>query len=189
MSDKSVQGNNVSIKRWGVFIAYVLRHNPSAAGIKLDTHGWANVDELIVGINRTGRKIDFDTLAAIVNGNGKHRYAFNEDRTKIRASHGHSTAVDLQMAKKAPPDILYHGTAEKYLQSIKLGGITKRTRLFVHLSSDTATAIKVGARHGKPVVLTIDAKQMYADGYTFYLSENGVWLTDCVPIHYITEIV
>lgn len=176
-------------KMTGKFLAYVLRHNPAAVGIELDNNGWANVDELLDGVQRSGRSINIALLEEIVATDDKCRYSFNEDKSKIRANQGHSVDVDLQFEEKTPPDILYHGTAEKYFESIKQNGIQKRTRQYVHLSLNVQTATSVGARHGKPVVLKIDAKGMVSDGCKFYLSENGVWLTDFVSFKYVTEII
>lgn len=178
----------MELQRLSKFIAYILRHNPSAVGVALDRHGWANVEELLCGINKTGRKIDFGTLCGIVENDGKMRFSFNADKTKIRANQGHSIAVDAQMTESIPQGILYHGTAEKYMESILQFGLLKKTRNFVHLSKDEETAAKVGARHGKAVVLAIDTARMLADGYKFYLSANGVWQTECVPRGYIAEI-
>ena len=175
-------------KPTGRFLAYVLRHNSAAAGIELDKNGWANVDELLVGVQRSGRSIDITKLEEIVATDDKCRFSFNEDKSKIRANQGHSIDVDLEFGEETPPDILYHGTAEKYIESIKQNDIQKRTRQFVHLSITEQAALNVGSRHGKPIVLKIDAKQMYSDGYKFFLSENGVWLTDNVPFKYATEI-
>ena len=172
-----------------VFVALVLRHNPAAAGSALDKNGWADVNELINGINRTGRYIDFETLAEIVATDEKQRFAFNSEKSKIRASQGHSIDVDLELEETEPPKFLYHGTAEKYLESIKRQGIEKKTRNFVHLSPTEQTAIKVGSRHGSPVVLKIDAQRMAAEGYKFFISKNGVWLTDRVPFEYVIEII
>lgn len=169
------------------FIAYILRHNPSAAGLELDEHGWADVSALIEGVCKTGRFLDLQTLEEIVKTDNKQRFAFNDDRTKIRANQGHSVDVDVGMAVCAPPDILYHGTAEKYIESIRTCGILKKNRNYVHLSKDVERAIKVGSRHGKAVALKIDARQMYADGYIFRLSANGVWQTEQVPYQYVIE--
>ncbi len=173
----------------GKYLAYILRHNPAAAGIELDINGWADVGELLRGVQRSGRAISLATLEEIVATDNKGRFAFNEDKSKIRAVQGHSFAVDLQLEERTPPDTLYHGTAEKNLESIKQNGIEKRNRQYVHLSSDEQTAKKVGSRHGKPVVLIICAGQMAADGFKFYLSENGVWLTDGVPFNYVKDII
>ena len=144
-----------------VFISLVLRHKPEAANIQLDEHGWAEVDALIEGIRNTGRKIDFDILKEIV-------------------------PVDVELAEAEPPEFLYHGTAERFLESIKKEGLRPMSRLYVHLSRDEATALKVGKRHGKPVVLKVNAGKMQQDGFRFFLSENGVWLTDKVPVSYLS---
>ena len=173
----------------GKYLAYILRHNPSAAGLTLDERGYADVAGLIEGISKTGRCIDLAVLEEIVASDNKQRFAFNDDHTKIRANQGHSINVDVEMQELTPPPVLYHGTAEKYLDSIKELGLQKRSRNYVHLSADYDTAVKVGARHGKAVVLKIDAEKMYNDGYKFLLSANGVWQTDYVPYRYVTEIV
>ena len=177
------------INQTGKFLAYILRHNPSAVEIELDEHGFANVQQLLDGVNRTGRRLDMQTLEEIVAKDSKGRYSFNSDKSKIRANQGHSVQVDLQLEEKNPPDTLYHGTAERFLESIKQSGIQKRSRNFVHLSKDEQTATAVGIRHGKPVILVINAKQMAQDGFKFYISENGVWLTDSVPFKYVTQII
>lgn len=168
-----------------VFISLVLRHKPDAAGISLDEHGWANVDELLDGINDTGRKIDMDILEEIVRTDSKQRYSFNEDKTLIRANQGHSIPVDVELDEQKPPQILYHGTAERFLDAIMAEGLKPMSRLYVHLSKEEETAIKVGKRHGKPVVLRINSEEMYYDGIRFYLSQNGVWLTKYVDKKYI----
>lgn len=168
-----------------VFISLVLRHKPEAANIQLDEHGWAEVDALIEGIRKTGRRIDIDTLKEIVRTDGKQRYSFNEDCTLIRANQGHSVSVDVELKEAKPPEILYHGTAERFMESIRQEGLRPMSRLYVHLSKDEATALKVGARHGKPVVLKVNAGKMQQDGFRFFLSENGVWLTDKVPASYL----
>ena len=168
-----------------VFISLVLRHKPDAAGISLDEHGWANVNELLDGINDTGRKIDMDILEEIVRTDSKQRYSFNEDKTLIRANQGHSIPVDVELDEQKPPQILYHGTAERFLDAIMAEGLKPMSRLYVHLSKEEETAIKVGKRHGKPVVLRINSEEMYHDGIRFYLSQNGVWLTKYVDKKYI----
>lgn len=168
-----------------VFISLILRHRPEVINISLDKYGYANVDELIKGVNNSGKKLTREILEDIVETDNKNRYSFNEDKTKIRANQGHSINVDVGLKMAIPPEILYHGTAEKSLDYILLDGIKKMNRLYVHLSDNLETAKKVGSRHGKPVVLIIDAKRMVEDGYNFYLSDNKVWLTDFVPKKYI----
>ncbi|MCI8948878.1 MAG: RNA 2'-phosphotransferase [Lachnospiraceae bacterium] len=167
------------------FISLVLRHNPAAAGISLDEHGWADVDELLAGINHTGRKINMDILEEIVASDQKQRYCLNQDKTQIRANQGHSIAVDVELKEQEPPKILYHGTAARFLKAIKSEGLKPMNRLYVHLSKDAETALKVGRRHGSPVVLMVDSGAMYGDGCQFYLSENGVWLTKKVETNYL----
>ena len=165
-------------------IALVLRHKPEVIGITLDEHGWANVDELIAGISKR-QQFSFEMLEEIVRTDEKMRYSFNEDKTLIRANQGHSIPVDVELEEKIPPEMLFHGTAEKYLTSILSQGLIPKSRLYVHLSSDHDTATKVGKRHGNPVVFVVDSEQMTKDGYRFYQSVNGVWLTKSVPTKYI----
>lgn len=169
------------------FLSLVLRHNPGAAGIELDSHGWAEVDALIQGVRRTGRTISMHILERIVQENNKQRYSFNEGHTKIRANQGHSIDVVLELAEAEPPSTLYHGTAMRSLDSILSKGILKQQRQYVHLSSNIETAWQVGSRHGKPVVLVLDTGAMKRDGYPFWLSENKVWLCQAVPPQYIAD--
>ena len=176
----------MSLKETSKFISLILRHQPEAIGITLDEHGWANVDELIAGIAKT-QKIDRDILEQIVREDEKQRYSFNEDKTLIRANQGHSIPVDVELQEITPPDILYHGTGEKYTNSIDQEGLKPKSRLYVHLSQDTDTATKVGQRHGKPIIYEVNAKQMHEDGYKFYRSVNGVWLTKEVPVGYLRK--
>ena len=171
----------------GRFLSLILRHRPEIVGITLDEHGWANVDELLAGVNRT-RPLDMAGLEEIVRTDEKQRYSFNADKTKIRANQGHSVPVDVELAAVTPPALLYHGTGEKYVASIEAQGLLPRTRLYVHLSGDYETAFKVGARHGSPRIFEVRAGQMAADGYRFYRSVNGVWLTKEVPARYLTRI-
>lgn len=169
------------------FVSLILRHKPDTIGITLDEHGWANVDQLIDGISKQ-REFSMELLEEIVNTDNKQRYSFNEDKTLIRANQGHSIPVDVELTETTPPDILYHGTGEKYVNSISKQGLIPKSRLYVHLSKDVETAINVDKRHGSPVVYTVAAAQMVKDGYTFYLSVNGVWLTKEVPISYLTVL-
>lgn len=166
----------------------ILRHNPKVANISLDDNGWANVSSLINNINKySNHYITMELLEKIVNENDKSRFIFNQDKTLIRANQGHSISVDVNLKKEIPPDILYHGTVGRNLSSIMREGLLPQKRLYVHLSLDIETANKVGQRHGKPIVLTVDAHRMVKDDYTFYLSENNVWLTKSVPSKYISE--
>lgn len=171
-----------------IFLSLVLRHKPDAAGIFLDEHGWTNVEDLINGIKNTGRNINMPILEDIVETDSKQRYSFNEDKTLIRANQGHSVPVDVNLEKLKPPKFLYHGTADRFLNSIMEEGLKPMNRLYVHLSTDIETAIRVGKRHGNPVVLKIHSNQMYEEGCIFYLSKNGVWLTRDVQIKYLEQI-
>jgi len=166
------------------FLSLILRHKPETVGIKLDKHGWANVDELIKKMSKE-KYITKDILEYIVEHDSKQRYSFNEDKTLIRANQGHSINVDVELEEKEPPEILYHGTAEVFVESIMNEGLKKGKRLYVHLSKDINTARKVGIRHGIPVIFKVNAKEMFNDGYKFFLSKNGVWLTDYVPTKYL----
>ncbi|MGA8943789.1 MAG: RNA 2'-phosphotransferase [Thermoactinomyces sp.] len=167
------------------FLSKVLRHRPEMIGIQLDKNGWVNVEELLVACQQHGVSIDRETLERIVATNDKRRFSFSEDGQKIRANQGHSIPVDLDLEPITPPDRLYHGTASRFLQSIYKKGLVKRKRHHVHLSGDPVTARKVGVRHGLPVILTVLAKEMHQDGYLFYRSANGVWLTEFVPVRYL----
>jgi putative RNA 2'-phosphotransferase len=178
--------NKINVSK---YIALLLRHKPDAAGITLDKNGWADVGNLIDGINKTKYNIDLKLLYDIVATDGKGRYSFNEDNTKIRANQGHSIKVDVQMKEQIPPDILYHGTAERFLESIKAKGIISMNRCYVHLSQDKRTAVKAGSRHGKPVVLVIDTAKMVEDGYQFWLSENNVWQSNTIPWKYVVDVL
>lgn len=169
------------------FISLILRHKPETIDIALDEHGWANISELIDGISKT-QYIDMAMLEKIVATDNKQRYSFNEDKTLIRANQGHSIPVDVELPETKPPVILYHGTGEKYVKSIDEQGLIPKSRLYVHLSGDETTAKTVGSRHGKPVIYEIHASEMYNDGYVFYLSVNGVWLTKSVPTKYMKKL-
>ena len=166
------------------FIALILRHKPETIGISLDEHGWASVSELIEGVNRT-YPLDMATLEKIVSEDSKQRYSFNEDKTLIRANQGHSIPVDVELEECEPPKYLYHGTGEKYRRAIDEQGLLHKSRLYVHLSADIQTADTVGRRHGKPVVYRVWSGRMHKDGFRFYKSANGVWLTEHVPTKYI----
>ena len=175
------------LERLSKFISMILRHKPEAIGITLDEHGWADVDELIKGINETGEEIEFskDTLETIVKTDKKQRYSFSQDKTLIRANQGHSIPVDVELEKKEPPKVLYHGTGVKSVKAIQEQGLLPMERLYVHLSIDVKTATNVGKRHGTPVIFQVNAEQMQKDGYDFFQSVNGVWLTKEVPAKYL----
>lgn len=170
------------------FISLILRHDPAAAGITLDAGGWANVPELLTGMEKAGVKINQFDLIEIVEADEKKRYTLTADGARIRANQGHSIPVDLGLTPQQPPEVLYHGTDLKAAELIAKEGILKMSRNHVHLSSDLATAEKVGRRHGLLCIFSVDTKRMLADGHKFYVSENGVWLTDYVPPQYLTVV-
>lgn len=174
-------------KSIGKFLSLVLRHEPSKIGIQLDDNGWADVEELISKCGKHRVSFTKKELDEIVETNNKKRYAYSEDGTKIRANQGHSITVDLEFTSVEPPQFLYHGTADRFLNSIEVEGIKKMSRQHVHLSQDKETAINVGSRHGRVVVLTILAYKMYEDGVAFFQSANGVWLTDYIDPKYISK--
>lgn len=167
------------------FLALVLRHKPEAAGISLDKHGWADVDELVAGISKQ-RAFSMQMLEDIVATDAKRRYSFNENHTRVRANQGHSIPVDVDLKAVEPPAVLYHGTALKYMDAINNVGLVAKGRLYVRLSPDFETAAEVGRRHGEPVVIKVDARAMADDGIEFFLSANGVWLTKEVPLEYLS---
>ncbi len=169
------------------FISLILRHKPEVIGISLDKHGWAKVDELIAGISKR-TEFNMDMLEEIVRTDDKQRFSFNEDKTLIRANQGHSIPVDVELTEATPPELLWHGTGEKYTASIDTQGLLPMSRLYVHLSKDEQTAVKVGERHGRPVLYRVKSGEMARDGYKFYLSKNGVWLTKEVPVKYLKKV-
>jgi putative RNA 2'-phosphotransferase len=164
----------------------VLRHRPDSIGIQLDSNGWTDVDCLLDALKESGVTITRKELTQIVNENDKQRFAFSKDFTEIRASQGHSVPVDLKLKAQLPPVTLYHGTSIDSIDKIRKEGLKPMTRNHVHLSKDPQTALQVGTRHGKAVVLEVNAEKMNSAGYKFYLSENKVWLTDVVPTKFIT---
>lgn len=166
------------------YISLILRHKPEVVGLKLDEHGWVNVAQLIGGVSRK-YLINQSILEEIVETDNKQRYSFNADKTKIRANQGHSVNVDVELEEYQPPEILWHGTDKKFVNAINEQGLIPKSRLYVHLSKDPETARQVGARHGEPVLYVVSAGQMFRDGYKFYLSKNGVWLTKEVPVKYL----
>lgn len=176
---------DAQLVRFSKFVSLVLRHQPQKYGLVLDEHGWARIADLIVIANRAGVPLTRELLQQVVVQNDKQRFGISDDGTAIRARQGHSIAVELGLPPIEPPAQLYHGTAERFIPAIRQQGLLRRSRQHVHLSSDVAVAIKVGQRHGTVIVLTVDSGAMHRDGYSFYCSENGVWLTDAVPVVYL----
>ncbi|QKW22173.1 RNA 2'-phosphotransferase [Kitasatospora sp. NA04385] len=166
-------------------LSRILRHDPGAVGVTLDAAGWVGVDALLAALARHRRPLTRAELDHVVATNNKRRFAYSEDGRSIRASQGHTVEVDLGLPAAVPPDVLFHGTAERALRYVLAEGLRPMTRRDVHLSADTDTAVKVGSRHGRPVVLEVDAAGMVRDGHEFRVSANGVWLTDAVPVRYL----
>ena len=173
-------------KRMGKYVSMLLRHHPEEAGVVLDEHGWTDVLELVEKV-KPRYPLTVDLLHEMAFGKDKQRYEFSEDGKRIRAVHGHSVKVDLGYEESEPPAVLYHGSATKYKESIKEKGLLKMSRQFVHLSERIDQAREVGKRHGILVLYSIDSAQMNREGYVFYRSTSGVWLTDHVPVKYLHE--
>ncbi|MCE7993692.1 MAG: RNA 2'-phosphotransferase [Roseivirga sp.] len=176
------------LKRISKLMSYILRHKPEHINVELDENGWLEVEKLIEGINREERiALDKKTLEEVVRTNDKKRFVLSADGLKIRANQGHSVRVDLELKEVEPPEFLYHGTVGKFMKSIREEGLMKMNRQHVHLSKDKETAINVGGRRGKPVVLIVQSGIMHRDGIKFFRSQNGVWLTDFVNPKYLIE--
>lgn len=174
-----------AMRKESKFLSLVLRHKPEEIGLRMDAHGWARVDDLLRKMKKAGRRLSREELIHIVATNDKKRFTLSEDGRKIRAAQGHSIAVDLALKAREPPAKLYHGTASANLDAIFSQGLRPGNRQQVHLSLDPETALRVGRRHGKPVVLRVNSAAMHGAGYVFYRADNGVWLTDAVPPAYL----
>ncbi len=177
-----MKDRNESISK---FLSLVLRHKPETIGLHLDANGWASVEELISGMRAKGSPLTIEQLTQVVETNEKKRFIFSEDRSRIRANQGHSIDVNLQLREVKPPEVLLHGTATRNIESIRQRGLLKGERHHVHLSESKESALIVGARYGKPVLLIVQAGKMFAQGLKFYRSENNVWLTEYVPSEYL----
>ena len=167
-------------------LSRVLRHEPEFIGIELDPAGWVRIDRLLAQVKKSGFKADRTLLDQVVETNDKRRFTISEDGLRIRAAQGHSVVVDLGLVPSVPPDLLFHGTATVNLDSIFEKGLIPGSRRHVHLSKDDATALKVGQRHGKAVVLKVDAGRAHTDGISFFVADNGVWLTEALPAIYLS---
>jgi len=170
------------------FLSYVLRHQPETIGLSLDEDGWAVIAELIICADKQGYRLDYKLIQSLIADSDKKRFTLSEDGLYIRAAQRHSTQqVNIKHQEKTPPTLLFHGTATRFLLSIREQGLISKTRQYVHLSSDEETAIQVGQRHGKPIVLKIKALHMFEQGFKFYQADNGVWLTGSIPYKFIQE--
>ena len=175
---------NKPLKEVSKFLSYVLRHRPDAIGLELNAGGWAAISDLITCAGRHDHVLSVEIIEQVVATNDEQRFGLSEDGQYIRANQGHSIVVDLDLRPLAPPPILFHGTATRFLKSIMASGLLPSGRQYVHLSAEYETAIAVGKRHGIPIILKIDTQEMCIDGYLFYRSKNGVWLTQNVPSQY-----
>ncbi|GAA4011808.1 RNA 2'-phosphotransferase [Actimicrobium antarcticum] len=170
------------------FLSFVLRHQPDAIGITLDLEGWTDIDALLLAAARDGQRLDRDVIQAVVATSDKKRFAISPDGLRIRAVQGHSAvSVDIDFIEQVPPEFLYHGTATRFLDAIRKDGLRPGARHYVHLSQDESTALAVGQRHGKAVVLRVKAMLMHEQGFRFFQADNGVWLTGAVPVLHIAE--
>jgi putative RNA 2'-phosphotransferase len=174
-----------NIVKLSKFLSLILRHQPEVIGLSLDENGWADVAQLIELANQKGTALTIPLLEEVVATNDKKRFAFNTDKSKIRASQGHSITVDLALTPQQPPTYLFHGTATRFLESIRAQGLIPGSRQHVHLSADESVAQNVGQRHGKPIVLKVHSGKMAKTGHEFFLSDNQVWLTATVPPEYL----
>ncbi len=180
--------NNKQLNETSKFLSYILRHEPHTIGLQLDAEGWADINTLITSAAKEGRILDRAIIQKVVNSSDKKRFSLSDDGQRIRAVQGHSTPnVNLQHIEKEPPEFLYHGTATRFLESILQQGLIAGSRHHVHLSQETLTAITVGQRYGKPVILKIESLQMYQQGFKFFQAENNVWLTEAVPVKFISK--
>lgn len=179
--------NNSRLVQISKYLSKHLRHQPERIGIKLAPGGWVAVEELLDACQKHSFPINRIELNEVVANNDKQRFSFDSTSTLIRANQGHSVEIDLQLEPTIPPDVLYHGTGQGSVNAILQQGLRKMSRHHVHLSTDVTTAKKVGARHGVSVVFQIDAVAMHEQSYTFYCSENGVWLVDHVPPEYLQQ--
>lgn len=178
--------NKIEQKKISKRLSYVLRHDPASIGVELDDAGWIGVDTLLSALGVAGRRVTHEKLSIVVADSDKQRFEFSEDRTRIRARQGHSVEVDLGYKPAVPPDVLFHGTARHNVESINDTGLSKGKRHHVHMSTDKQTMLDVGGRHGKPILVSIDAKAMHEAGHEFFVTGNNVWLTEHVPPEFLS---
>jgi putative RNA 2'-phosphotransferase len=170
------------------FMSYVLRHEPQSIGLILDPEGWASIEDLIQLSQQSQTPLTHETIIEVVRTSDKQRFKLSEDGRRVRTNQGHSIPIDLALKPQTPPHLLYHGTAERFVDSIVEKGLVPGSRQHVHLSLDMETARRVGQRHGKPTVFVVKAHEMFLSGHMFYVSDNGVWLTMHVPTQFLTKM-
>ncbi|KHN67363.1 RNA 2'-phosphotransferase [Acinetobacter calcoaceticus] len=170
------------------YLSFILRHKPEEIGLTLDREGWANIEELISKSQPVKNvALDEEIIKNIVSNSDKKRFQISDDGKLIRAVQGHSTtSVNITLNKLIPPTYLYHGTAQRFIDSIKEQGLISKDRQYVHLTENKDTALSVGTRYGKPEILIINALEMHNSGFNFFQAENGVWLVKHVPVDFIT---
>lgn len=176
----------MDLKRKSKYLSFILRHQPDSIGLELSDEGWASIKELIGKTRKY--KLTRELINTVVETNDKKRFLISEDGERIKANQGHSIEVKLELEPVTPPAVLLHGTAERFLESILKEGLTKQKRHHVHMSETQKTAMSVGTRYGKPVLLKVDSKQMHKDGFEFFKTENEVWLVYKVPIKYLMKM-
>lgn len=177
----------MNLKKHSKFLSLLLRHRPEELDLNLDLNGgWVSVDDLLRKLHSNDPGFTREVLDRVVAENNKKRFEFSEDGNKIRASQGHSLPVVLEYIPVAPPRVLFHGTSTRNLDSIFEQGLLKMNRQHVHLSVDPETARNVGSRHGTPIVISVRAWEMHDAGHEFFLSTNKVWLTETVPVSFLT---
>ena len=176
----------MDVKKVSKYLSFILRHQPESIGLELSEEGWANIEELMSLTKKF--KLTKEQIKIVVDTNDKKRFLISGDGLKIKAKQGHSIKVTLELDPVTPPDVLLHGTAERFIESIFKQGLTKQNRHHVHLSEAQQTALSVGSRYGKPVLLNVNAKQMQLDGFEFFKTENNVWLVDEVPVRYLSKL-
>ena len=176
----------MSLKSLSKYISLLLRHDPGAAGLTLDAHGWVRVRDLCAALEERHQRLDLDLIEHMMATSDKPRWELSPDQKYIRALHGHSVALEFDYAPAAPPEVLFHGTVRKFLEPIREQGLIPGERQFVHLAETTSAAAEVARRRGRPVILHVDAARMTADGHAFYHTASGIWLTAHVPPTYLT---